>query len=288
MSRDEIIAANPIVDFVRSRGHKMIASGDNFITAACPVGVHKKPGHYPVTIDVAKQVWHCNDHKVGCSIIDWIKTEKNISAINAMRELGGGENKSRPRKEFVCAYDYTDESGKLLSQTVRYKLPSPENKTFSQRQPNDKGGWIWNLKGVRCVLYRLREVVAAQTVIVVEGEKNADDLAALGFVATTNVFGAGKWRDEYSETLRGKDVVVFGDIGDPDQAGERHTQKVLHSLAGKAGSLKHAIQPNGFHDVSDWIAALPKGEAKEAIQKLINETPLINQVDLWQQATTAQ
>jgi 5S rRNA maturation endonuclease (ribonuclease M5) len=288
MNRDEIIAANPIADFVGSRGHKLIASGDNFITAACPVGVHKKPGHYPVTIDVAKQVWHCNDHKVGGSIIDWIKTEKNISAINAMRELGVGENKSRARKEFVCAYDYTDESGNLLFQAVRYKLPSPENKTFSQRQPNGKGGWIWNLKGVRRVLYRLREVIAAQTVIVVEGEKNADDLAALGFVATTNVFGAGKWHDEYSETLRGKDVVVFGDIGDPDQAGERHTQKVLLSLAGKAGSLKHAIQPNGFHDVSDWIAALPKTEAREAIQRLINEAPLIDQVDLWRQATSAE
>ena len=51
----------------------------------------------------------------------------------------------------------------------------------------------------------LPEVIAAQTIFVAEGEKDADNLRALGFTATTNPLGAEKWRDEYSETLRGQD-----------------------------------------------------------------------------------
>jgi hypothetical protein len=35
MSRDEIIGANPIVDFVRSRGHELSPAGQNFVTSGC-------------------------------------------------------------------------------------------------------------------------------------------------------------------------------------------------------------------------------------------------------------
>ena len=147
---------------------------------------------------------------------DWVMIERNVTAADAMRILGGGNNSS---PELVATYDYTDESGNLLYQTCRY-----QPKDFRQRRPDGKGGWINNLQGVRRVLYRLPEVLKAQTVCVPEGEKDCDNLAKFGFVATTNPLGAGKWRDEYSETLRGKDVIVFGDVGDDDGAGEKHTQ----------------------------------------------------------------
>jgi hypothetical protein len=97
MTRDEIVAANPIVEFVRSRGHELKPAGRNFITSACPVASHKKPGHRPVTIDVAKQIWHCNDCDVLGSVIDWLMHEKNVTADEAMRELGGGRNDEKPR-----------------------------------------------------------------------------------------------------------------------------------------------------------------------------------------------
>ena len=143
----------------------------------------------------------------------------------------------------------------MLFQCVRTKP-----KDFWQRRPDGKGGWINNLQGVRRVLYRLPEVKSAQTVCVAEGEKDADNLAKLGFTATTNPMGAEKWRDEYSETLRGKDVVVFGDVGDEDGAGQRHTAQRIQSLNGVAKSIKRVELPDGFHDVSDYIASLPSGE----------------------------
>ena len=153
---------------------------------------------------------------------------------------------------------------------------APSRKTSGNADPMAKAGGstICKVFGVSCI--DCRKLNAAQTVCVAEGEKDCDNLAKLGFVATTNPLGAGKWRDEYSETLRGKDVIVFGDVGDDDGAGEKHTQQMIESLTGKAKSIKHVPLPGGFHDVSDYIASLPENAAKRtAIEKLIEDTPVV-------------
>jgi hypothetical protein len=265
MSREEIIAANPIVDFVCNRGHELKRAGKNFVTNASPVAQHKR-GHRPVMIYPENNSWFDHDLKLGGSVIDWVMLERGCDAGQAMRELSGDNG----APEIVATYDYRDEGGNLIFQCVRSKP-----KDFWQRRPDGKGGWINNLQGVRRVLYRLPEIISAQSVCVPEGEKDVDNLTKLGFVATTNPLGAGKWRDEYSETLREKNVIVFGDVGDEDEAGERHTAKVLESLMGRAKSIKHVVLPNGFHDVSDYIATLPPKTAADTIRKLIEETPEI-------------
>jgi hypothetical protein len=98
MTRDEILSANPIADFVRNRGHELKPAGQNFRTNACPVTHHKKY-HRPVTIDPAKNLWHCNDCKVGGSVIDWLAKEKGIPIADAMQELAGGRNGSKSIKK---------------------------------------------------------------------------------------------------------------------------------------------------------------------------------------------
>lgn len=83
----------------------------------------------------------------------------------------------------VAAYPYEDEHGRLMSEVVRL-----EPKTFRQRRPDGAGGWIWNLEGVKRVLYRLPRVVeavkAGKTVYVVEGEKDVEGLERFGLVVT--------------------------------------------------------------------------------------------------------
>ena len=82
------------------------------------------------------------------------------------------------------------------------------------------------------------------------------------------------------ETLRGKDVIVFGDVGDQDGAGEKHTHQVIESLTGKAKSIKHVALPDGFHDVSDYIASLPVETAAQTIGKVIADTPVTEPVKI--------
>ena len=156
-------------------------------------------------------------------------------------------------REIVAAYPYTDEDGELLYEVVRLTCP----KDFRQRRPDGKGGWTWKTKGVRRVLYRLREVLAAvvmgRPIFIVEGEKDADNMARLELVATTNAGGAGRWINSYSDTLRGARVVI---LPDNDGPGLDHAQLVAGKLHGVAEEVRVLELPDlpTSGDVSDWIA----------------------------------
>jgi hypothetical protein len=112
MTRDEMISANPIADFVRSRGHELKRAGENFVTSGCPVTQHKR-GHRPVMIYPKTQSWSCHDCKIGGTVIDWVMHEKNVTAAEAMRELAGGLNGSEPVARFVKTSP--SQSGKALA-----------------------------------------------------------------------------------------------------------------------------------------------------------------------------
>jgi putative DNA primase/helicase len=152
-------------------------------------------------------------------------------------------------------YDYRDEGGELLFQVVR--TPTPSGKTFRQRRPDGRGGWIWDVEGVRRVLYRLPELLAAdpsETIFIVEGEKDADNLAHRGLVATTNPGGALKWRPEYRAALRGRHLVI---LPDHDEVGRTHAADVARALSGVAASVRVMDLPGlaEHGDVSDWLSA---------------------------------
>jgi hypothetical protein len=63
--------------------------------------------------------------------------------------------------------------------------------------------------------------------------------------------GAGKWRPEYTETLRGKRAVV---LPDADEPGRRHGEQVARSLGGKAAEILTLALPHG-KDLSEWAEA---------------------------------
>jgi len=168
----------------------------------------------------------------------------------------------------TTTYDYVDESGVLLFQVVR-----SADKRFSQRRPDGSGGWSWNLGTTRRVLYRLPEVLSAphdQALFVVEGEKDVNRLWAEGLPATTNPMGAGKWRDEYSEALRGRYVVI---LPDHDEPGRQHAQQVARSLDGAAASVRVVALPGlpEKGDVSDWFDA---GGTIDELKQLTASAPV--------------
>lgn len=159
-------------------------------------------------------------------------------------------------------YSYTDETGAELFQVFRFEEPGRE-KSFRQ---GVNGQWT-GISGIRRVLYRLPEVVAADAVILVEGEKDADNLEALGFVATTSPMGASNWRPEYVEALRGKHVAI---MPDNDGSGQKYLDAILKSLEGVAASVRVVTVPIG-KDVSDWIQA---GALLDDIVNAIKAAPL--------------
>lgn len=161
--------------------------------------------------------------------------------------------------KLAATYDYTDEAGDLRFQVCRYEYEEggSRKKTFRQRR-KDGDRWIWSVKGIEQVPYRLTELIEAVAqellVFVVEGEKDADALAALGVPATCNAMGAGKWPDELTEYFKGADVVI---LPDNDEPGRKHRDLVgsmLSSIAKRVRVLDLPELPEKG-DVSDWLAA---------------------------------
>ncbi len=174
--------------------------------------------------------------------------------------------KCGPRK-IVETYDYTDESGTMLYQKIRY-----EPKGFSQQKPDGNGGWTSKLNGVRRVLYNLVQVreASVSTVYIVEGEKDVDSMKKRGYVATTSG-GTGTWRSEFAEFLRGRHVVI---IPDTDAAGEQYMNLVIGDLLGVATDIKLIKLPHG-KDVSDYFQ---RGGTEATLDIYIGKTPLITKV----------
>jgi predicted P-loop ATPase len=191
-------------------------------------------------------------------------------------------------KPIIATYAYTDEDGALLFEVVRFNTSDPDER-FRQRQPDGKGGWIWNIKGVRRVLYRLPELIAAvkagQLVLVCEGERDVGTAVKLGYAATTMPGGVGKWHGEYDEFLRGAEIIIVSDNdpqlkdpktgklqfhpnGKPKLPGQDHAAKLAKRLSKVAQRVRVIMFP--VKDLSDWVAG---GGNREQLDVLIGQAP---------------
>src|SRR5262249_18186410 len=119
------------------------------------------------------------------------------------------------------------------------------------------------------------ELITANEVFVCEGEKDADNVRALGLgsrdsgvhvAATTNFDGAGKWVDEYAIFFAGKKIVVLPDNDDP---GQRHAQDVAASLYPYALGVKVIRLPDlpDKGDVSDYLTTHTSEELLAEVKK---------------------
>jgi hypothetical protein len=131
--------------------------------------------------------------------------------------------------------------------------------------------WISGAPKGPKIPYRLPELISSEhdDVLIVEGEKDAENVAALGFTVTTNSGGAGKFASELAEYFKGKDVYI---LPDNDEAGANHAQQVVATLLAAARSVRvvelPGLPPKG--DVSDWLEA---GGTVELLGDLLRSAP---------------
>jgi putative DNA primase/helicase len=210
-------------------------SGAGFI-ACCPAHEATNPS-LSLRDEQGKVLAHCH---AGCD---------QRAVIEALKGLGlWPDAPERQQQRVITAtYDYTDESGILLYQVVR-----TEPKGFFQRRPAGTGGWI-NKKSDHQVLYHLPEVLQSSIVFVVEGEKDVENLREHGFAATTNAGGAkAPWLSDYTEALRGREIIL---IPDNDPPGWRRVSIIAKALFGSAARIRVFDLPTNTKDISDWFAA---------------------------------
>lgn len=158
-------------------------------------------------------------------------------------------------REESQSYIYHDPSGVTVMAVVR-----TEPKGFYQERYEDgafRPGLRRDPKGkilTPLFPYRVQEIMKANFIIIVEGEKDVENVKWLlgpGEAATTNPMGAGKWKEEYNQYLEGKDVVI---IRDKDEQGISHANKIVQSTADVVKSIKVIDVPGKVtKDVSDFI-----------------------------------
>jgi hypothetical protein len=227
------------LDELLARLDRVKRAGDGWM-ARCPAHEDGTPSLSITEGDDGRVLLKCH---AGCA------TEEIVSALGL--SLSDLFEKTRDgTSRIVETYDYVDEQGALLFQVVR-----KEPKSFPQRRPDGRGGWIWKLGRTRRVLYRLpavlEAVAAGKTIYVVEGEKDVHALEVAGHVATCNPMGEGKWRAQYGTPLRGANVIV---VQDKDDVGRKHAAEVVEALQGIAATVQLVESLEG-KDAADHLAA---------------------------------
>ena len=176
------------------------------------------------------------------------------------------QEKPQEKRRIVATYNYP---GGV--QKIRYS-----DKSFSWRQPDGKGGWIWNRNGIRPSLYIAGEL--SDGIAVVEGEKDADNLHRLGWDAVSGADGAGpgKWKPEYTEQLKGLSVCIFQDNDDIGRNYARESAAALHNVCKSVYlfDLSKVWPDIPLHgDVSDLVEKFGDEKACEMIAQLATSTP---------------
>lgn len=257
-------------------GMRVVGTEGHDIKVSCPYCPSSDAGR----VHAETGVFYCHSCKAKsspCALTEHRLHSKD-AAVALLVEVGifqprevaaTGNGNGKPR--IVATYDYCDEEGRLLFQVCRLE-PGKDGrkKEFRQRRLKAGGGWEWSAKGCRLVPYRLPDLLKCGAPLILEGEKDCDRAAKIGIFATCNAMGAGKWRAEYNEHFRGKEVAI---ICDNDQPGRDHGQHVARSLLGVAKSVKlidrlPGVQEKG--DLSDW---LDMGHTPQELVALVDSWP---------------
>jgi hypothetical protein len=258
------------------------------------------------TYTISKRAWYDHGAKRGGSTLDLVDYHKGrpkrdlrgsvfFDVWREANEIGivpepAPEPKTNGKGPPILAtYPYHDEEGALLFEVVRFDTPDPKGR-FRQRRPDGRGGWIWNVKGVHQVLYRLPELLEAlacdKPVLICEGERDCNTAVKLGYVATTMPGGVDKWRAEYDQSLSGaSDLVIVSDNdqqskdpktgelqshpdGRPVFKGQDHAAKLANRLSKVATRLRTIMFE--VKDLTEWVAA---GGTREQLDALIEQAP---------------
>jgi hypothetical protein len=173
----------------------------------------------------------------------------------------------RPRQ--TRYWEYPARDGSPLVRVVRFDdgeggKPKWTQQSWGKCKRTKQMGWIGGLEGIvreDIPIYRYAEVRKAiannELIFIAEGEDNVDKFWALGFAATCNIGGSGKWRDSDTRDLEGAKVVI---VPDRDEPGINHAEGVHQHFPSalwlypfpNSKAWENLPKSKGL-DIADWI-----------------------------------
>jgi putative DNA primase/helicase len=164
-------------------------------TALCPSHDDRSPSLSITEGENGRILFKCH---AGCT------QQQVLEALRQLELWPIPQDDEAPQRHII--YTYVDENGKPLHRTVR----TPDKRFWQEHL--ESGAWISGC-GSRLVLYHVDELTRRrnETACICEGEKDVDRLRSLGYLATCNPRGAGKWRQRYADELPNRAIVLFYD-----------------------------------------------------------------------------
>ena len=172
---------------------------------------------------------------------------------------------------------YCNEHGEPVAKKVIERKAGKKDKTCVWYRWNGEQ-WEKGLNGYKPPLYNLPAVISEpHSVYIVEGEKDAETLQKMGFVATSSPNGAGsRWNKEYNKPLAGKSIVI---LQDNDETGRKYAKETAEILLPDVKELK-VIDPlkilstlKDKGDITDIVESLGIESTKDRLLQVIEKTP---------------
>ena len=243
-----------VIARLSERGCNPKASRPGQYTSKCPHAAGHKNGDKNPSLSIGtgadgKALLICQK---GCALPDVARaldlTDKDLFPPKPQSTIGNG-------KRITSTYDYYDADGAFVFQVVRY---SP--KGFQQRVRADNGEWMWRTSHITTrPLYMLPQVRKAidegKRIWMCEGEKDAEALQwEVDGATTCNSGGAGKWREEYVDQLKGARRITL--VQDADAKGLEHVKLFAGKLLSAGfGDVEVMAPPAPYKDVAEALGA---------------------------------
>ncbi len=278
-------------------------NGDNQYIGLCPAHDDDSPS-FSIKMNDEKILMNCF---AGCSF-DQICSSLGIQKSETFNQSESPEKITHNERE-IQTDTFID-----LNKKVSFYSPKHKQKVFEKtRYPYRKsdGDIIYfvirsepkdfrcmnpmgelKIEGIERVPYRLPQMIRgikdSKKILILEGEKDADRAAEMGFIATTFQGGAGKWKEEYLEHFVGAHVVL---IPDNDKPGYEGMNSIAQKLIGTAievailelPGLGERKEKHG-KDFSNWADI--DGNTSNALMDLIKKTDSwVTPLDDWLEPT---
>ena len=227
----------------------------------CPFHHDTKPSFY---VNAPTGKWFCQGAcKEGGHVIEFIQKYNRVSRIEAIRFIK--ENYPGllpPGKESKKEYVYCDRKGRAI-----YKVIKESERKFPVfvKKGNEwvpSGGDLEKI----AVPYNLHRFSESPEIWVTEGEKDAETISSMGYVATT--FQGANWYDKYARFFTNKHVVI---IGDNDEEGEKFVQKVIEGMSNMCKSIRQVKVPSPYKDITEWTENEGFAKVKEEIETKLSK-----------------
>jgi hypothetical protein len=165
---------------------------------------------------------------------------------------------------------YHDGDGNHIGTVLLWKFENGDKETRQIRR--HESGWISKGMVAPRPLYHLPELMAANNVVICEGEKSADALRVIGIPATTPTQGAKSPKKSDWSVLEGKAVTISVDN---DQAGREFGKLVLDLIRDMAVDVRVVELKD------DWPELPEKGDAADWVEQFadINSRELRQRFD---------